>query len=109
MGFGCLVLFALPFAAVGLVSGVMVVSKLAVGDWRTAAFLGLFAVLFGGAGMGLIAVAWAGRREAADDMSYRPGIRTSLGSGDRIGRWAGSLMLVERGNTRFGPLPHSGI
>src|SRR5262245_4838754 len=65
MGFGCMVLFALPFAAVGLVSGVMVVSKLAVGDWRTAAFLGLFAILFGGAGMGLIAAALAGRHEAA--------------------------------------------
>jgi len=65
MGFGCMVLFALPFAAVGLVSGVMVVSKLAAGDWRTAAFLGLFAVLFGGAGTGLIAAAWAGRQETA--------------------------------------------
>jgi hypothetical protein len=65
MGFGCVVLFALPFAAVGLVAGVMVIQKLAVGDWRTGAFLGLFAIVFGSVGLGLIAAALAGRREAA--------------------------------------------
>jgi hypothetical protein len=65
LGFGCVVLFALPFAAVGLGAGVGVVQKLAVGDLRTASFLGLFAVVFGGVGLGLIAVALAGRREAA--------------------------------------------
>jgi hypothetical protein len=41
-------LFALPFAAVGLFAAAQVVGKLAVGDWRTAGFLSIFAVVFGG-------------------------------------------------------------
>ena len=64
VGFGCVVLFALPFAAVGLFAGVQSALKLATGDWRTAAFLGLFAIVFGGVGLGLAVAALAARREA---------------------------------------------
>ena len=64
VAFGCLLLFSLPFAATGLFAGVQTVLKLAAGDWRTAAFMSLFALVFGGAGIGLAAAALFGRREA---------------------------------------------
>jgi hypothetical protein len=65
LAFGCLLLFSLPFAATGLFAGVQTVLKLAAGDWRTAAFMSVFALVFGGAGFGLAAAALYGRREVA--------------------------------------------
>jgi hypothetical protein len=62
--FGCLLLFSLPFAATGLFAAVQTGLKLAEGDWRTAAFMSVFALVFGGAGTGLAAAALYGRREA---------------------------------------------
>jgi hypothetical protein len=64
VAFGCLLLFSLPFAATGLFAAVQTVLKLAAGDWRTAAFMSVFALVFGGAGIGLAAAALYGRREA---------------------------------------------
>ena len=61
---GCLVLFGLPFAGVGVGSAVLLVTKLYEGDWKAAGFLSIFALLFGGAGAGVIVVALVGRREA---------------------------------------------
>jgi hypothetical protein len=62
--FGLLVLFALPFAGVGLVTAVLAAGKLLAGDWKAGAFMSVFALVFGGAGVGLIAAGIAGRRAA---------------------------------------------
>jgi hypothetical protein len=64
MAFGCLVLFALPFVGVGLGSAVMAVTKAVAGDWKNAGLLGLFGLVFGGAGSGVLATGVMGRREA---------------------------------------------
>lgn len=64
LALGCQVLFALPFAAGGLVAAVVAAGKLLARDWKTAGFLGVFALAFGGAGIGLVAAALAARRQA---------------------------------------------
>lgn len=64
--FGCLVLFLLPFAAGGLFAAVKVVSALRAGDWEQAGFLTVFALVFGGVGIGGIAAVLAGRRKAEE-------------------------------------------
>jgi len=64
LGFGCVVLFALPFAAVGFGAGFQAVRELWAGDWRTGGFLSLFAVVFGSVGVGLAVAAIVARREA---------------------------------------------
>jgi hypothetical protein len=63
---GCVALFLLPFAGVGVFAAVQVVRMAALGDWKQAAFFGLFALTFGGVGIaGLIALA-RGRRRLAE-------------------------------------------
>jgi hypothetical protein len=59
---GCVVLFLLPFATVGVVTATMAVQRVAARNWREALFFGLFAVTFGGVGLGGIAAVLAGRR-----------------------------------------------
>ncbi len=54
-------LFLLPFAAVGLFTATMTVQRLAAGNWTEAFFFALFALTFGGVGIGGIAAALAGR------------------------------------------------
>ena len=54
-------LFLLPFAAVGLFTATMTVQRLAAGNWTEAFFFGLFALTFGGVGIGGIVAALAGR------------------------------------------------
>jgi len=61
LSIGCITLFLLPFAAVGLFTGAMTVQRLAAGNWVEALFFGLFALTFGGVGIGGIAAALAGR------------------------------------------------
>ena len=61
---GCMVLFGLPFAAVGVGSAVLLVTKLYESDWKAAGFLAIFALTFGGAGAWVITAALMGRREA---------------------------------------------
>jgi len=63
LGVGCLILFLLPFAAVGAVTAVMAVQRAAARNWTEAAFFALFAVTFGGVGFGGITAALAGRRK----------------------------------------------
>jgi hypothetical protein len=63
LGVGCLVLFLLPFAAVGAVTAVMAVQRAAARNWTEALFLGLFGITFGGVGFGGITAALAGRRK----------------------------------------------
>jgi len=63
LGVGCLILFLLPFAAVGVVTAVMAVQRAAARNWTEALFFALFGVTFGGVGIGGIAAALAGRRK----------------------------------------------
>lgn len=62
-GFGCVVLFLLPFAAVGVFTAVMAVQRAAAKNWTEALFFGLFGLTFGGVGFGGIAAALVGRRK----------------------------------------------
>jgi hypothetical protein len=62
LGVGCVILFLLPFAAVGAVTAVMAVQRAAARNPTEALFFTLFAVTFGGVGFGGIAAALAGQR-----------------------------------------------
>ena len=59
-GFGCLVLFLTPFALGGTLAAAQGVREAAAGEWRQAAFLGVFALVFGGVGFGGMAAGLAG-------------------------------------------------
>jgi hypothetical protein len=58
-------LFLLPFCAVGVGAACAAVSPALAGDWRRAGFFLVFAVVFGGAGFGLLAAIALGRRKLA--------------------------------------------
>jgi len=62
-GLGCLVLFGLPFAGFGVFAAVMATRKAAAGQGREAAMLGLFALVFGGVGFGLMIGSFFGARK----------------------------------------------
>ena len=62
LSIGCVTLFLLPFAGVGLFTAVMAVQRLMARSWTEALFFGLFALTFGGVGIGGIAAVLAGRR-----------------------------------------------
>jgi len=66
---GCVVLFLLPFAAGGLFAAVMAVRAARSGDWAQAGFLGIFALTFGGVGLGGIAAVLAGRRRVEEGLA----------------------------------------
>lgn len=60
---GCLFLFALPFAAFGVFAAVQAFRELGRGNGKQAVFLGLFALVFGSAGFGLmIGSVYGGRK-----------------------------------------------
>ena len=61
---GCAVLFLLPFAAVGVGTAVAAVRAGAMRDWGQAGFLSIFALTFGGVGIGGIVTVLRGRRGA---------------------------------------------
>ncbi|HYC33637.1 MAG TPA: hypothetical protein VEB59_15210 [Gemmatimonadales bacterium] len=63
---GCLVLFLLPFAGVGLTTAVVAVRSAAEGDLPNAGFLSIFALVFGGIGIGGIIGAVRGGRSLAE-------------------------------------------
>lgn len=68
LGFGCLFLFLLPFASTGLITAVMAVLRISAGNWREAAFFSLFAIVFGGVGLGgmsLVLVGWKRMKQEA--------------------------------------------
>lgn len=60
---GCIALFLLPFAAVGVFTGVGAVRAAAAHDWAQAGFFAIFALTFGGVGFGGIIAALTGRRK----------------------------------------------
>jgi hypothetical protein len=61
---GCAVLFLLPFAAVGVYATVQLMAAIGKHDWAQAGFLAVFALTFGGVGIGGIAGVLAGRGRA---------------------------------------------
>ena len=63
LGLGCVVLFLLPFAGIGVFTAVLAVQRASAGNWQEALFFGLFGVTFGGVGIGGIAAALAGARK----------------------------------------------
>jgi hypothetical protein len=63
LGVGCVILFLVPFAAVGAFTAVMAVQRAAARNWTEALFFALFGATFGGVGFGGITAALAGRRK----------------------------------------------
>jgi hypothetical protein len=61
---GCAILFLLPFAAGGVVAAVAALRAAGVRDWGQAGFLSIFALVFGGVGIGGIVAVLRGRRGA---------------------------------------------
>ena len=66
---GCAVLFFLPFAAVGVFAAAQLVVALGRGDHAQAGFLSIFALTFGGVGIGGITAVLAGRRRAEEGLA----------------------------------------
>ena len=66
---GCAVLFLLPFAAAGVFAGAEAVRAAHAGNWPQAGLLAIFAVVFGGVGLGGIAAALTGRRRAEEALA----------------------------------------
>jgi hypothetical protein len=86
LALGCGVLFLLPFAGVGVFTAVQAVRSAAASNWAQAGFFSIFALTFGGVGIGgLIALA-AGRRRLATRRCGRHSIPTRRGSGGPTGR-----------------------
>ncbi len=68
---GCVVLFLLPFAGFGLFAAVQAVRTASAGDVGQAGLLAIFALVFGGVGIGGIAGVLAGRRKLAEADALR--------------------------------------
>src|ERR1700687_3744166 len=65
---GCLYLFALPFCAFGLFAAVWSIERLCAGDLAMGAYTAMVALVFGGAGFGLVyAFRWGTRSAQARD------------------------------------------
>lgn len=71
LGFGCLVLFLLPFFAVGVGTAVLVFIRLGQGNWAEAGFFAIFAVSFGGMASFFLFAAVRSRRQEAERESLR--------------------------------------
>ena len=66
---GCAVLFLLPFAAVGVYATVQLLAAVGKHDWTQAGFLAVFALTFGGVGIGGIAAVLNGRGRIEDALA----------------------------------------
>ncbi len=66
---GCGMLFLLPFIAVGIGAGIGTVVQAIRGQWAQAGFLAMFAVMFGGAGIGPLIAGRKGMRRAKEQES----------------------------------------
>lgn len=64
LGLGCLVVFLLPFFAVGIGTGAMALVHLAGGRWTDAGLFAIFAVSFGGMASFFLGAALRGKRRA---------------------------------------------
>jgi hypothetical protein len=70
-GLGFMVLFMLPFAAVGVFTSALGLRHAAAGEWGSAAFMGLFGLVFGLVGFGGIIAALKARRAGAQTDAAR--------------------------------------
>ena len=70
-GLGCMTLFMLPFAAVGVFTMAQGVRQAAAGEWGSAAFMGCFGLVFGLVGFGGIFGALKARRTGAETDAVR--------------------------------------
>jgi hypothetical protein len=61
MALGCVALFLLPFAGVGVFAAAQAVRRALSGIWHEALFFSLFALVFGGVGLGGLGLLWVGR------------------------------------------------
>lgn len=64
---GCSFLFLAPFCAVGVGTAVAAIFNAVRGDWALAGFLSIFALTFGGAGFGLLALLLHVRRREREE------------------------------------------
>jgi hypothetical protein len=71
LGLGCVMLFLLPFAAVGVITAGMAVQRAGQGNWHEMLFFTLFAVTFGGVGLGGIAFMLAARRRLKEQQELK--------------------------------------
>lgn len=71
LGLGCVMLFLLPFAAVGVITAGMAVQRAGQGNWHEMLFFTLFAVTFGGVGIGGIAFMLAARRRLTEQQALK--------------------------------------
>jgi hypothetical protein len=71
LGLGCMVLFLLPFAAVGVITTGVAVQRAGQGNWHEMLFFTLFAVTFGGVGFGGIAFMLAARRKLKEQEALK--------------------------------------
>jgi hypothetical protein len=62
MGLGCVALFLLPFAGVGVFTAWQALQRVSQGNWPEALYFMLFAAVFGGVGFGGLALTMAGKR-----------------------------------------------
>jgi hypothetical protein len=68
---GCLVLFLLPFASVGIFTAIQALRSALAHDWGTAGFLSIFALTFGGVGVGGIIGALKGKKRLEKQEAVR--------------------------------------
>lgn len=92
-----MLLFLLPFCAVGIVSAALSVRSAWRGNWGEAGFFLVFALVFGGAGFGLLAWTAHAARIKRSAIGWRRATLPSPGSGVEIGPPDASGALGARG------------
>jgi hypothetical protein len=68
---GCLVLFLLPFASVGIFTAIQALRSALAHDWGQAGFFSIFALTFGGVGIGGIIGALKGKKRLEEQEALR--------------------------------------
>ena len=71
IGLTCVIIFLIPFCLIGIVMAVMSVNELVDANWEAGAFLGLFAIVFGGAGFGFLAMVFVGRTRMRKELELK--------------------------------------
>lgn len=61
----------MPFCLVGIAAAVMAIGELVDGNWVPGAFLGFFAIVFGGAGFGILAMMFMGRARMRKELELK--------------------------------------
>jgi len=71
VAYGCFLLFLLPFCLTGIFMAIMAIREALAGDWGEAGLVLIFALVFGGAGFGLLAAALRGRQRLQEEEQRR--------------------------------------